>query len=536
MKSKSHSVYYCAFVVAFGAFILGLDAALISGTIKFVGAEFALSDMQIGTMVSAPGLAVLFALMFTGYVCDWIGRKKTLIIISFVYIFSAVFSTFSPNYETLVIARFVGGLAFTSLSVAAMYIGEIAPPEKRGRLVSLVQISIVVGFSAAYFANYALLQLSQSDLSWVQSFGLNQNTWRWMLGLEIVPAIIWFLLLFTIPQSPRWLVMKGEDAKAKKILAEFESQTSAEQELLQIKESIAHTSISHTFVESFKKLFESRLRMAVILALTFAVVQQVTGINAILFYAPTVFEQIGVGTDAAFFNAVIVGVIGVVATTLAVFTIDRIGRRPMVIWGLASATICLCICFIGFNNADYKLTSEFVTQYQMTHALTGLETLANQVFSTDVEFKQALLTVMDPTTLRLHESALLQNAANINVWLIVGAILGFIFAFNYTIGPVLWVLFSEIFPTDVRGVAIPTFALISSAVSYLVQQFFPWLLTNLGAAHLFLFYTLCGLVGLVLLYRIMPETKGKTIEEIEQLLSKKGQNKSLASTAVISES
>jgi len=535
MKNQYYSVYYCAFVVAFGAFILGLDAALISGTVKFVGEEFALTDLEIGTMVSAPGLAVLFALMFTGYACDKIGRKKTLIGISFVYIFSAIISTFAPNYETLVIARFVGGLAFTSLSVAAMYIGEIAPAEKRGRLVSLVQISIVIGFSAAYFANYALLQLSQSDASWVHAIGLNENTWRWMLGLEIVPAIIWFVLLFSIPQSPRWLVMKGQYDKAKDVLSAFNKGKCAEKQLEEIKESIAHVHIDSSFFSAFKKLFEGRLRKAVIIAFTFAVVQQVTGINAILFYAPTVFEQIGVGTDAAFLNAVIVGIVGVVATTLAVIYIDKIGRRPMVIGGLCTATICLFICYLGFNDATYMLTSAFVLEYQQTHAIQGLEVLSNQVFQSDVAFKQALLTVFNETTLRTHESALLENAANINVWVIIVGILGFIAAFNFTIGPVLWVLFSEIFPTDVRGVAIPTFAFISSMVSYLVQQFFPYLLTHLGAAYLFLFYAVCGVLGLMLLYRLMPETKNKTIEEIELLLSGKKSEESTSTLSTIKE-
>lgn len=518
MSLKSHSVYYCAMVVAFGAFILGLDAALISGTIKFVSKEFALTDMQVGTMVSAPGLAVLFALMITGYICNRIGRKQTLIYISFIYIFSAIASTFAPNYETLVIARFVGGFAFTSLSVAAMYIGEIAPANIRGKLVSIVQVSIVVGFSAAYFINYGVLQLSQSGYGWVSAIALDTQTWRWMLGIEIIPAIVWFAMLFSIPKSPRWLIMKGREDEAKEIIANFDHDLAPEEEVAQVKKSLEDDTASHSMLASFKSLFSTRLRKAVIVALTIAIVQQTTGINAILFYAPTVFEQIGVGTDAAFLNAVVVGVVGVVFTIVAIFLIDKVGRRPLLMSGLILASISLYICHIGFKQATYELTQEEVAVISESHQIHGIEGLIGKTFTSDVEFKAALKANLSEAELREVESVILQSATNINVTLVMTGILLFIVAFHYSLGPILWVLFSEIFPTGVRGVAIPVFAFISSMVSYFVQQFFPWLLNNLGAADVFLFYALSGIVGFVFLYKLLPETKHKTIEEIEAQL------------------
>jgi sugar porter (SP) family MFS transporter len=520
MSQKFHSVYYCAIVVSFGAFILGLDAALISGTIRYVSADFGLTDMQIGAMVSAPGLAVLFALMGTGYVCNRIGRKKTLIGISFIYIFSAIASTFAPNYETLVIARFVGGLAFTSLSVAAMYIGEIAPPALRGRLVAMVQISIVVGFSAAYFINYGLLQLSQSSTQWVIDIGLVDHTWRWMLAIEIAPAIVWFALLFSIPKSPRWLVLRGHIEEAKEVLHAFGKGPKVDEELVQIQDSLKGTDQNASFLTSFKYLFEKRVRLAVIIAFIFGVVQQVTGINAILFYAPTVFEQLGVGTDAAFLNAVIVGVTGMVFTVLGVLLIDRIGRRPLAVWGLAWVTLSLFVCFYGFGQATYSLSPEFVAQLYSEHQLQGLDALIGQVFHSDFEFKAALINALGEGTFRQHEGSILQSAGTIPVAIIMTGIISFIMAFHMTIGPVLWVLFSELFPTHVRGIAIPTFAFISSMVSYFVQQFFPWLLTNLGASQIFLFYAISGLIGYLLILKFMPETKNKTIEEIELMLNK----------------
>lgn len=515
MKTSSHSVYYCALVVAFGAFILGLDAALISGTVKFVSVEFALSDMEVGTMVSAPGLAVLLALLITGYICDRIGRKKMLIGISFVYIFSAIASTFAPNYETLVTARFIGGLAFTSLSVAAMYIGEIAPANIRGKLVTIVQVSIVVGFSAAYFANYGILMLSQSGYDWVAAISLDTQTWRWMLGLEIIPAIIWFGLLFTIPRSPRWLIMKGKEDEAREVIENFDHDLEPEQEIADVKKSLASDPSSASMIASFKSLFSTTRRKAVIVALTIAIVQQATGINAILFYAPTVFEQIGVGTDAAFLNAVVVGVVGVAFTIVAIVLIDKVGRRPLLMSGLILASISLYICHTGFEQATYKLTSQAIVEIQNEHDISGLEKLTDKVFHSDIAFKDALKESMSESELRQVESVILQSATNINVAVVMTGIMLFIVAFHYSLGPILWVLFSEIFPTSIRGVAIPVFAFISSMMSYFVQQFFPWLLNNIGAADVFLFYAISGIVGFVFLYKLLPETKHKSIEEIE---------------------
>lgn len=520
MIIKSHSVLYCALVVALGGFIFGLDAALISGTVRFVTTEFNLTDLEIGTVVSAPGFGVIFALMVTGVICDKIGRKKTLVIISFIYIISAVMSVMATSFESLVIARFIGGLAFTSLSVAAMYIGEIAPSHLRGKLVSIIQINIVVGLSIAYFANFAILEFSESCHPWVSALQIDTQTWRWMLGIEILPAIVWFLLLLNIPQSPRWLIMKRKEEKAKLIINQFNNTTQCEEEIAQIKQSLKSHNDKESFWVLFKSLFDSKVRGVMIIGLTIGIVQQITGINAIMFYAPTVFEQLGIGTDAAFFQAVVVGLVSIIFTVVAILLIDRLGRRPLVIWGLATATISLFACYWGFSQATYSLTDQALVALAGQMNVSELTSMANVVFHSDVEFKTALISVLGESDAKLYESELLQSAASINANLIIGGIIGFIAAFHFSIGPIMWVLFSEIFPTHIRGVAIPVFAFITSFVSYLVQQFFPWQLSVFGADEIFLFYAICGAIGFVLLFKIMPETKNKTIEEIEILLSR----------------
>lgn len=521
MIIKSHSVLYCALVVALGGFIFGLDAALISGTVRFVTTEFDLTDLQIGTVVSAPGFGVIFALMITGFICDKIGRKKTLVIISFIYIISAVLSVMATSFESLVVARFIGGLAFTSLSVAAMYIGEIAPSHLRGKLVSIIQINIVVGLSIAYFANFAILEISESAYPWVSSLHIDTHTWRWMLGIEILPAIVWFLLLLNIPQSPRWLIMKRKEDKAKLIINQFNNTTQCEDEVAQIKQSLKSHNEKESFWVLFKSLFDSKVRGVVMLGLTIGIVQQITGINAIMFYAPTVFEQLGIGTDAAFFQAVVVGLVSIIFTVVAILLIDKLGRRPLVIWGLATATISLFACYWGFSQATYSLTEQSLVSLAEQVNIEPLTSMLNVVFQSDVEFKTALISVLGESDAKQYESVLLQSAATINANLIIAGIIGFIAAFHFSIGPIMWVLFSEIFPTHIRGVAIPVFAFITSFVSYLVQQFFPWQLSVFGADEIFLFYAICGAIGFILLFKIMPETKNKSIEEIEILLSGK---------------
>jgi len=513
----NYNVYKYAFIVAFGGFVFGLDAALISGTVDFVSAEFNLGDIQKGLVVSAPGWGVLIALFFAGYFADHIGRKKTLQIIAALYIISALGSTFAPSYITLVTSRFLGGLAFTSLSLAAMYIGEIAPPEKRGQLVAMNQINIVVGLSAAYFINYFVLQLSHSENAWTTEWGFNTNTWRWMLGSEIPFVILWSILLFFIPKSPRWLLLKGKDVEARSVLDKLMPGADLDLVINEIKSSIALDSKKTSYKDQIKLLFDSKLKLALIIGFTFAIVQQTTGINAILFYAPTVFKQIGLGVDAAFSQAIWVGLVSVVFTVLALFMIDKIGRRKMTIGGLLWATISLGVCAYGFNQATYSITAEAISSIDGLD-VSSLNSIVGTEFQDDVSFKKAIQETLGVGKAKIYEDSLLQIAGNLPGTLILFGIMSFIAAFQFSIGPIMWIIFSEIFPTKVRGIAIPACALVTSIVSVVIQQVFPWQLTNMGVRDIFLFYAITSAIGLVALYKLLPETKNKTIEEIEASL------------------
>ena len=521
MSSFKKNAFTYATIVALGGFVFGLDAALISGAFKFITAEFNLNEWQIGAIGFGPGIGVILALPLAAWSSNKYGRKSTLKIIAALYLISAIGSALAPSFITLLFARFLGGLAFSSITLGAMYIGEIAPPKWRGKLVSMTQINIVIGLTAAYFINYWLLSATNSDASWVTTLGVKEYTWRWMLGIEIIPALIWFGLLFIIPRSPAWLVYKGKFDEAKKTLIKVIPTSEVEVNIADMKLSLEQSNQDRSIGTQLKEIFSKPMRIVLIVALTMAIVQQVTGINAILTYAPTVIEQLGLGTDASFMSAIWIGLVSVIFTILSLVLIDKVGRRPMMIWGLVWVVLSLGICAYGFGTAKYEITNKAIAEMQDIPDVKKLTVLVGKQYTTDIEFKEAIKSVMGETSARDNSSIFLEKSASINAMLILLGILSFIAAFHFSVGPILWVLLSEIFPISLRGIAIPLFALISSVISALTQFFFPWQLANMGASTIFIFYGGLVTVGLLILAKFLPETKNLTIEEIQLKLKRK---------------
>ncbi|WP_422360133.1 MFS transporter [Reichenbachiella sp.] len=516
------NAFLYATIVALGGFIFGLDAALISGTVNYISKEFSLSELQLGMAVSAPGFGVLVALPFAGYASNLIGRKRSLQIIAALYLISALGSAFAPSFGFLVAARFLGGLAFSSITLASMYIGEIAPPKWRGKLVSMTQINIVIGLSAAYFINLLILRSSDSGASWVQAIGLDEYTWRWMLGSEVLPCLLWLVLLIIIPQSPSWLLYKGRTDEAKRALSKiYKSEAEVDDHLMEMKNSLQESGTDQSIKTQLGVIMSRPMRLTLIIGVTVALVQQATGINAVMFYAPTVIEQIGLGTDSAFMQSVWMGLTSVFFTILALMLVDKLGRRPMVIWGLIWIIASLAMCSYGFASAKYSLSKEAISELNAIPEYQKLEAIAGASYGSDTEFKEALKPILGVNATRDFSSLLLEKAASMNANLILFGILSFIAAFHFSIGPIMWVLFSELFPIAVRGVAIPLFALISSLVNYLVQQFFPWQLATMGSSAIFMFYAIMVGIGLIVLIKYLPETKNMSIEEIQRKLASK---------------
>ena len=520
MGSFKKNAYKYSIIVALGGFVFGLDAALISGAFKFITAEFNLGNWGIGALGFGPGIGVIGALPIAAWASNKYGRKATLKVIAALYLISALGSAFAPSFATLLAARVLGGLAFSSITLAAMYIGEVAPANWRGKLVSMTQINIVIGLTAAYFINYWLLEQTNSGANWITEFGIKDNIWRWMLGIEIVPALIWFGLLYLVPRSPAWLVYKDNSEEAKLTLAKVMPEDEIDAHIAEMQQSVAESGPNKSVGSQLKEIFSSKMSIVAIVALTMALVQQFTGINAVLTYAPTVMEQLGLGEQAAFQQAIWIGVVSVVFTVLSILLIDKVGRRPMMIWGLVWVVLSLGICAYGFGSAKYELTNETIAEMTDIPDANKLTALVGKRYNSDIEFKEAVKSVMGEVSARDNSSTFLQKSAILNPMLILIGILSFIAAFHFSVGPIMWVLLSEIFPIGLRGIAIPFFALISSTVSALTQFFFPWQLANMGASTIFLFYGGIVFVGLLILIKFLPETKNLTIEEIQAKLQK----------------
>lgn len=505
-----------ALIVALGGFLMGFDASVISGVVKFIEPEFQLTKMQLGWSVASLTLTATLAMMVSGPLSDKYGRRYVLRIAAILYAISAIGSAIAPDFNTLVIARMLGGIGVgASLILAPMYIAEIAPPAMRGRLVSFNQLNIVVGISTAFFTNYLILQWGQSDSSWAVALKFDEYNWRWMLGLETLPAILYFVGLSFVPKSPRWLVMKGHTDQALNVMSRF---TDVDNAKVQIQEAV-HSIEEREGEEkaALSEFFKPAYRFVLIIGVVVAILQQITGINSVFFYAPMIFEQSGIGTDASFVQAILVGLTNLVFTVLAILYIDKLGRKPLLVFGLAGIAVCMGLLSYGFGSATYTLTEEALATYPQEVG-SALAPYAGTIFDSDVPFKNAVREALGDELAAAHESALITSAIDMNPTLILVGILGFVAAFAISIGPVMWVLFSELFPIQVKGVAISFVGFINSLVSYLVQQFFPWELDTLGSSYTFLIYGAFAAVGLFFVIFYVPETKGKSLEELEETL------------------
>ena len=501
---------FIAFVVSLGGFLFGFDAGIISGVMSFAGPEFDLSEIQSGWVVSSPSFAAMFAMLFSGRLSDKYGRKKILLFVAFLYAVSAVLSALATSYEMLYIARIIGGLAFgAALVLAPIYIAEISSAEDRGKLVSLQQLNIVFGFFAAFLSNYFFNKYNTPE----NGFLTDENVWRWMLGVELIPAVSYFIFLFFVPKSPRWLYLKQNYEETKKVLIQIHGEEKGALEITSIEENIGTDKVKSPI--KIKDLLKRSLRFILVVGLIVGVLQQITGINAVYFYATSIFKQTGIGTDAAFSSGVLLSTISVIFTFVAIYLIDRMGRRPLLLIGTAGIAISLLVCAYGFNQATYQLSEKKINQFEFSYS-EKLLPFADQVYDNDIDFKNAIKSALGNKTYNKNDGPILEAATTINANLILIGILGFIACFAFSLGPVMWVLLSELYPLKYRGLAIGVIAFVNSLISSLVQLIFPWELSNFGNALTFFIFGAIALVGFFILLKILPETKGKSLEELER--------------------
>jgi MFS family permease len=508
-QNKRHTVL-TALIVALGGFVWGFDATVISGAVPFIQKYFNLGgdggDFLLGLAVSCLGWGALGGTAVAGAFSDGYGRKKVLIATAVMFAGSALLSALTTNFTLFVVARITGGVAVGgAILVAPVYIAEISPPKLRGSLVSLNQLMIVLGISASFFSNYFLLNTGE-------------NNWRWMLGMDAVPAALYFFLLFAVPESPRWLFGKGQPEQAREILIKACGAEQAEEELHNIRQSFAEKAPR----VRVGGLFSRKMRFVIFIALAIAFFQQITGINAIFYYLPTIFTQAGGGTNAAFRQAVLVGLVNLGMTFVAIRYVDRLGRKPLLLIGAAGMAVSLLTCSWAFHVSSYQLTEKSFVVLRDNKVpadlLADLKNSEKDTFTTDREFMAALQNKFGAERLKPYRDALVTAGLNIRASVVLAAIIGFVASFAISLGPVMWVLLSEIFPNQFRGMAMSLAGFWNSAISASVTFIFPWELSHFGPSGTFLGYGLLAAAAVFFVLWFIPETKGKTLEELEGIL------------------
>jgi MFS transporter, SP family, arabinose:H+ symporter len=438
-----------ALVAALGGFLLGFDATVISGAVPFIRDYFGLGGtsgtLALGWAVSSLGWGAMAGNLCTGMLSDRYGRRSVLLLTAVLFLGSSLLAAAAHSYTTFILARILGGLAVgAAILTAPMYIAEIAPADRRGLLVSINQLMIVIGISASFFSNDFIL-------------ASGAGSWRWMLGVEAIPALVFLALLSTVPESPRWLLARGRRAQALEVMRALRG-PGAEQEL----EDIQRVAPARR-AGSWSALFGKRMRFVLVFAAGLAFFQQITGINAVLYYLPTIFAQAGGGLASAFRQAAIVGAVNFAMTLVAMRWIDRLGRKPLLIVGtsgMAAALLAIGWAFRGGAGGA--------------------------------------------------------GAAVAHPAMVLIAIVAFVACFAISLGPVTWVMVAELFPNEQRALAISIVGFWNSLVSATVTLVFPWEIAHWGASGTFLWYGLLSVAALVFVLLLGPETRGKSLEEIER--------------------
>ncbi len=437
----NRKLLFATVVSALGSFLFGFDTAVISGTTKFITGYFQLTDATLGMTVSIALWGTVVGAIAVGKPGDILGRKKLLSICGALYFFSALGCAVATGWYTLLVFRFIGGLAIGAASVMApMYIAEISPGRLRGRLVAVAQFNIVLGILVAFFSNYLLV-------------GVGPDNWRWMFGVMAIPAAIFYVLLFFVPESPRWLVKKSRVTEAQSVL----EKVGAENVGSEITEIV--NSLKEEAGQGTAKLLQKKYRFVIMCAMLLAVFNQLSGINVIMYYAPMIFEKAGASTNAAMLEAVAVGVTNMVFTIIAMFFIDKFGRKTLLLIGAVG----------------------------MLFSLAG-------------------------AALHYYDQTLFGSTG------VVVFIVGFIAFFAFSQGAVIWVFLAEIFPNKVRskGQALGSFT--HWIMNAIIGLLFPIALAGFGGGDVFMFFAVMMIPFFFFVWKVMPETKGKSLEELERIV------------------
>ncbi|MDN6160262.1 MAG: sugar porter family MFS transporter [Staphylococcus equorum] len=425
------------FLGALGGLLYGYDTGVISGALLFINEDIPLNSFTEGLVVSSMLIGAIVGSGASGPMSDRLGRRRVVFIIAIIYIVGALILALAPSMPILVLGRLVIGLAVGgSTAIVPVYLSEMAPTEQRGSLSSLNQLMITIGILSSYLINYAFTPI---------------EGWRWMLGLAIVPSIILLIGVAFMPESPRWLLEHRSEKAARDVMKLTFKQNEIDKEIADMKE------INKISDSTWNVLKSAWLRPTLLIGCVFALLQQIIGINAIIYYAPTIFSKAGLGDATSILGTVGIGAVNVIVTIVAINIIDKIDRKRLLIIGNIGMVASLLIMAI------------------------------------------------------LIWSMGIQSSA----WIIVACLTLFIIFFGFTWGPVLWVMLPELFPMRARGAATGMAALVLSIGSLLVAQFFPLLTDVLPVEQVFLIFAAIGIVALIFVIKYLPETRGRSLEEIE---------------------
>ncbi|AMP99548.1 sugar:proton symporter [Pedobacter cryoconitis] len=443
-------------VATLGGLLFGFDMAVISGVLPFVKQQFSLSPAAEGWFVSSALVGCIIGVAFAGELSDRFGRKKLLMLSALLFLFSAVGTAGSAGYTLLILARMMGGMGVGVASIVApLYISEIAPAAIRGRLVTFYQLAITAGILVAYLTNAGLLNLSlsyhQQSLGELLDYILIKEVWRAMLGLGVIPSLLFLIGLCFVPESPRWLIHQGRELEGIAILTRINGSAKAATDVILLKKTPEKES------GSYKELFAKERRRPLLIGLLLPLFSQFSGINAIIYYGPRILNDAGINISNALLGQVIFGLANFLFTLIAVWKVDQMGRRPLYIIGSIGATISL-----------------FFTGWCFYSGATN------------------------------------------NIALVISIIL-FLACFAFSIGPLKFVIASEIFPTRIRGRAMGLSIMVMWIADTIVGQLTPLLLGSAGAAVTFWFFASCCLVSFIVVYKMVPETKGKSLEEVQDI-------------------
>lgn len=449
-------ILFITLAAALGGFLFGFDMAVVSGIIEPVKLQYGLSSSQEGLFVSCALLGCIAGVAFSGYLSDKIGRRKVLFIAAFLFLFSAVGFAFSKAYAILIFFRVVAGMGVgVASNISPLYISEIAPGKKRGALVTYYQLAITIGILCAYLSNLFLQRNAAAHVgggSGLLYWLFIENVWRGMFLVAVIPATAFALLLLIVPESPRWLVQYGKPDEALTVLKKISNEQEATSELKAIQEAAAQPR------GGLSELLRLPLRKLLALAMILTALSQLSGINGIIFYGPTIMKSAGIVTSDALLYQVILGLANALFTIVAIMKVDSWGRRPLYLYGAIFSSMALLL-----------------TGFCFLMGITG--------------------------------------------WLMLGAIILFLLFFALSLGPLKFVISTEIFPTHIRGTAVSVCIMTMWISDWLVNLLFPLMRDGLGIAVTFFIFSFFCFLSFIYAKRKLMETKGKSLEEIEKMLA-----------------